>query len=176
MSPYVGLLRGVNVGGKNKLPMRDLVALVEAARGADARTFIQSGNVVFRAEPGDVERVRAAIVAGIAARFGFAPPLVLLDGASFAGALVDPPFPEAPEDQRHVYFLADTPAPDRVARLDPARSPGDRFAVRGREVHLWLANGVADTKLTNSWLDRGLATVSTGRNWRTIRAIVAMLG
>jgi uncharacterized protein (DUF1697 family) len=166
------LLRGVNVGGKNRLPMKDLAALVGEAGAGDVRTFIQSGNVVCAVDPARVEALRADVAAAIERRFGFRSPVVARSAAEWADLRA--PWPDV--EHVHVAFLADLPSPDRVARLDPARSPGDRFAVVGRDVYLHLPNGVARTRITNDWLDRGLATVSTARNWRTVRAIGEMLG
>src|SRR5689334_13590201 len=74
---HVALLRGINVGGKDKLPMKDLVAMFVEAGGADVRTYIQSGNVVCRASPEVAARVPALVTAAIAERFGFRVPVVL---------------------------------------------------------------------------------------------------
>lgn len=172
MAPHIALLRGVNVGGNNTLPMRDLAALFVAAGGAGARTFIQSGNVVFDVDPASVSGVCRAVGDAIAERFGFTTTLVVRSLPEWRAAMAARPF--ADEAHTHVYFLADVPPTEAVARLDPDRSPGDRFAVVGREVFLWLPDGVARTKLTNAWLDRALGTVSTGRNWRTVCALAAM--
>ena len=75
----------------------------------------------------------------------------------------------------HVMFLADVPEPSKVAALDPNRSPGDEYVVRGREIYLRLPNGVADTKLTNAYFDSKLARSSTGRNWRTVTKLLELM-
>jgi uncharacterized protein (DUF1697 family) len=80
----------------------------------------------------------------------------------------------APEKELHVMFLADAPSASRIETLDPARSPGDEFAVRGREIYLRLPNGTARSKLTNAYVDAKLGTVSTARNWRTVTTLLAM--
>jgi uncharacterized protein (DUF1697 family) len=74
----------------------------------------------------------------------------------------------------HVAFLAEKPDARRVAALDPARSPGDSFKVRGREVYLYLANGAGKTKLSNGYLESTLGTTSTMRNWRTVLKLSEM--
>ena len=71
-------------------------------------------------------------------------------------------------------FLRDAPTAAQVASLDPARSPGDAFTVRGRDVYLHCPNGFGRTKLTNEYFDRKLATVSTVRNWKTVLTLLAM--
>jgi uncharacterized protein (DUF1697 family) len=173
----IALLRGVNVGGKNKLPMRDLAAMFEEAGCADVRTFIQSGNVVFEAGPGVSKKLAALIEKKIEERFGYQTPVILRTAEDLRAAIANNPFhePAADEDALHVMFLADTPVAAKIAALDPNRSPGDRFAVLRREVYLHLPNGAARTKLSNAWFDSKLATVSTMRNWRTVQKLLEMM-
>ena len=75
----------------------------------------------------------------------------------------------------HVVFLADTPAQAAVAALNPQRSPGDEFVVRGGEIYLHLPNGAARSKLTNQYFDSTLKTVSSGRNWNTVTTLLEMM-
>lgn len=173
---WLALLRGVNVGGKNKLPMRALVALFEAEGCTDVAPYIQSGNVVFRAAPALAARVGDAIAAAIQAEFGFAVPVITRSAAELRRAVDENPFVLAGADVAtlHVGFLAAEPSARAVASLDPARSPPDRFEVRGREIFLCLPNGVARSKLTNAYFDSKLATTSTFRNWRTVLTLLKM--
>jgi uncharacterized protein (DUF1697 family) len=173
---HVALLRGINVGGKNKLPMRELVALFEDAGCADVTTYIQSGNVVFCAAPRTAAKLTEQLRARIRERFGLEVPVVLRDAAELASAARANPFLARGDepDRLHVMFLADAPSKAAVAALDPQRSPSDEFVVKGREVYLSLPNGVARSKLTNAWFDAKLGTVSTLRNWRTVLKLVEM--
>ena len=173
----VALLRGINVGGKNKLPMRDLVALFEEAKCRNVRTLIQSGNVVFTARAKACGGLAAGIASKISERFGYTTPLILRTADQLRDVIANNPFltPEANEDSLHVMFLADRPAPAKVAALDPNRSSPDRFTVRGQDVYLHLPNGVAKTKLSNAWFDSKLGTTSTVRNWRTVNRLLAMM-
>ena len=166
---HVALLRGINVGGKAKLPMGELRDIFAACGATAVETYIQSGNVVFEADA--PEACVAAVTAEIARVYGYPGRIVLRSGAEMAGVLKGNPFAGAPAEALHVYFLADWPA--EVA-LDAGRSPGDSFAVRGREVYLHLPNGMARTKLTNAYFDRKLKTVSTARNWRTVGVLAGM--
>lgn len=175
---YVALLRGINMGGNKLLSMKDVVGLFEAAGCRDVRTYIQSGNVVFAAEPEVARWVPHAVRDAIDDRFSFTVPVVLRSAEEMAQVAADNPFKHAgqPEDKLHVLFLADVPDPARVAALDANRSPGDEFAVHGREVYLLLPHGVARTKLTNDYFDRALGTTCTGRNWKTVGKLVEMSG
>ena len=173
---YVALLRGINVGGKNKLPMADLSAMFTAA-GCDAvRTYIQSGNVLFEASTAVAEGVPGRIAGAIAERFGYRIPVVMRTGGELSAVLRGNPFlaKGADPDLLHVAFLADAPAAGRVEKLDPGRSPPDEFLVREREIYLCCPNGMARTRITNAWLDTTLATISTVRNWRTVETLAGM--
>jgi len=172
---YLALLRGINVGGKAVLPMKDLAAIFAAAGATDVRTYIQSGNVVFQAA--DAEAVVARVTAEIAAKFGYPGRIVLRSGAELAAAYRGNPFAVAgvPVETLHVYFLADEPSAEAVAALDLERSLGDSFAVVGREVFLHLPNGMARTKLTNAYFDSKLRTLSTARNWNTVGVLIGMM-
>ena len=172
---YAALLRGVNVGGRNKLPMKDLAAMFSAAGCSDVVTFIQSGNVVFTAPKLLVKTLSAQIAAKISESFGHKVPVILRSADEVEQTLHNNPFPGAPEKMLAVAFLADSPAAAAVASLDPNRSPGDQFHVIGREVYLHLLNGFAATKLTNAWLDSKLFTVSTARNWTTVNKLCQLL-
>jgi uncharacterized protein (DUF1697 family) len=174
---YVALLRGVNVGGKNKLPMKELAELFTAAGCRDVQTYIQSGNVVFRAATGAAAKIPRLIAAGIFDRFGFKSPVVLRSSDEMQAVVAENPFLAnlASDDGLHVMFLADVPAADAVTALDPGRSPGDTYLVRGREIYLHLPNGAGVSKLTNAYFDSKLATVSTGRNWRTVTKLLEMM-
>lgn len=167
---YVALLRGINVGGGNKLLKGELVEIFAEAGCRDVRTYIQSGNVVFRAAASLADGLLARITAAIASSHGYQIPVVIRTGADLASVVSGNPFLAAGADpgKLHVGFLAETPDPARVATLDPDRSPPDAFELRGNQVFLHYPAGVARSKLDNAYFDRTLGTVCTIRNWRTV--------
>jgi len=173
-SVFVALLRGINVGGKNKLPMAELAGLFEEAGCQDVRTYIQSGNVVYRAGTHLVKAVPRSVAAAIEQRYGYSVPVVTRSAAELSAIVAENPFLLRTGDEAvdpkslHVAFLQDKPTASRVRELDPDRSPPDEFVLSGREVFLHCPNGLARTKLTNAWLDSKLKTVSTVRNWKTV--------
>jgi len=173
---HVALLRGINVGGKNKLPMKTLASIFEAAGATDVRTYIQSGNVVYRAKPKVAKRVPELVSKAIAKDLGLTVPIVTLSAGELAEVATHNPFLEAGAETKilHVAFLAEAPGALEVAALDPDRSPPDELAVRGRTIYLRCPNGMARTKLTNDYLDRTLGTTSTVRNWRTVLTLLEM--
>jgi uncharacterized protein (DUF1697 family) len=173
---HVALLRGINVGGKRILPMKSLAAIFSDAGCRNVETYIQSGNVVFHAGPALARRVPAVIAAGISRRFGFDVPVIARTADDLRRAVRDNPFLRAGAEieKLHVVFLADRPAAARVARLDPDRSPTDRFEPRGREIYLHCPHGLGRSRLTNDYFDRTLATIGTVRNWKTVLRLLEM--
>jgi len=174
---YLALLRGINVGGRNKLPMNELRDLFVAAGCRDVRTYIQSGNVIFRVDPHVVASLPSVMTTHIAERFGYRVPLVIRTAAQIGDVIERNPFVAegVAAETLHILFLADLPPAPRIAALDPDRSPPDTFMVRGQEIYLRLPHGAARTKLTNAYFDATLATMSTGRNWRTVTTLRALM-
>lgn len=177
---HIALLRGVNVGGKNRVPMADLRAMFAEAGCHESRTYIQSGNVVFKAAAAAARSVPARVEAMLAERLGIHSPVVTRTAAELA-AVAERFRQEAVfEDARanpasvSVMFLAAKPPKANAAALDPDRSPGDSFVLIGREVYLHLPNGAARSKLTNAYFDKTLGTVSTVRSRRTVEKLLEM--
>lgn len=156
----VALLRGSNVGEKNSLPMKDLRGIFVEAGCEDARAYVQNGNVVFRASPSIFAELSCLIATRIAERFGSRTPVVLRTAGQFCNVVLNNPFLAVGEDEQMLYVisLADQPGAERVAALD-LRSPC----------------GVAESKLTDDYLDSTLATMTTARNWRTVTKLLDLL-
>ena len=175
-SSHVALLRGINVGGKHRLPMQELREIFEESGCTDVRTYIQSGNVVFRCEHGMKDQIPTRIEAAIRERCGFEAPVVLRSAAEMEQIVANNPFVDAASDEKalHVMFLSERPSEVAVSSLDPHRSTPDRFELVGGEIFLYCPKGVARTKLTTQYFDSTLGTVSTARNWRTVRTLVEM--
>jgi uncharacterized protein (DUF1697 family) len=134
LAKHVALLRGINVGGKNKLPMKDLVALFEAAGCKNVVTYIQSGNVVFDATAAVAKRISDVIAQAIDETFGLRVPVVTRTAVELAAVPANNPFGSHDLATVHVMFLQTVPDADAVAGLDSERSKGDTFVVHGREI------------------------------------------
>jgi uncharacterized protein (DUF1697 family) len=176
---FVALLRGINVGGKNKLPMKDLVSIFERAGCDDVRHYIQSGNVVFQTDGARAARIAKLVGERIEQDHGLRVPVVVRTATEIHAITRSNPYlaeasPALDPKHLHVLFLAEAPGKGRASALDPGRSPPDAFALRGREVYLHLPGGVARTKLTNAYFDSALATTSTMRNWATVLKLADM--
>ncbi|HEX9104811.1 MAG TPA: DUF1697 domain-containing protein, partial [Polyangia bacterium] len=158
---HVALLRGINVGGKNKLPMATLSEMFRAEGATEVATFIQSGNVLFDAPKKLADTIGARIERRLERQLSLRVPVVLRSAAELAAVAARNPFlaAGADADALHVMFLAAQPTAAQARALDPARSPGDELVLVGRDLFLRLPNGVARTRLTNAYIDKTLATV-----------------
>lgn len=176
MHTTIALLRGINVGGKNPVPMAELRVLFEDAGHVDVATLIQSGNVVFESAAPAGPTLAAALERQIEERFGVRSPVVLLTVAELERVARDNPFlaRAAEPSQLHVVFLDGTPAADSVGLLDPDRSPPDVFEVRGRAVYLHLPQGAGRSKLTIDYFERALSMRATARNWSTTTKLLEL--
>jgi uncharacterized protein (DUF1697 family) len=166
----VALMRGMNVGGRNLIAMSDLVAIFRDSGCNDVRTYIQSGNVLFRSEAALASRIPTLVSEAIAARFGLTVPVLLRTSADLDQVTRRNPFVATGTDPKflHVAFLMGAASKAGIAALDPDRSPPDEFFVRGREIYLHCPNGVGKSKLSTQYFDSKLGTTSTMRNWNTV--------
>lgn len=167
---HVALLRGINVGGNKKLPMASLRDLLAGCGALDVRTYIQSGNAVFRMDPDAVAALPDALSAAIQHAHGFPVPTVLRQAADLVRLHEGFAFPDADPAHRHVAFLG---GPVDPARFDALPQGRDRFALVGQELHLWCPEGLGRTDLPFPRIERAGPTV-TVRNWRTVGALVGL--
>jgi uncharacterized protein (DUF1697 family) len=176
MKTYVALFRGINVVGKNRLPMKELKALLEDIGAADVRTYIQSGNAVFRSAVNDAARLGRKIGAAVKERRGFEPFVLLLEARDLEKAIAGNPFPEAipAPNTLHLIFLTGAPKKDSLQSLENLRSKSERFKLKGRVFYLHAPEGIGRSKLV-AGLERAFGVLTTARNWRTVTAVRDMV-
>ncbi len=174
---YVALLRGVNVGGNNKLPMTSLAALCEAQGCTGVRTYIQSGNVVFRANAKTAAGFAAKLTEQIKDEFGFNIDVMVRSTDDMRSVVQSNPFLKPGVDLKllHVTFLGDKPAAADIAKLNPVIEGGEVFAVQNREIYLYMPNGIGRSKMAVYRFDKILHTTCTGRNWQTVNKLLALM-
>jgi uncharacterized protein (DUF1697 family) len=175
MKTYIALFRGINVVGRNILPMKELVAILEAAGAANVRTYIQSGNAVFTSKQKDRGRLARRIQTEIKLRRGFEPQIVLLELEDLKRAMQQNPFAEAEGDPAglHLGFLVSTPSSPNLQALESVAKPSERFHLSDNVVYLHAPEGVGRSKLAAS-LEKRLGVSLTDRNWRTVCALWKM--
>ena len=175
MNTYIALFRGINVGGRNRLPMRDLVDLLRSIGLQDIRTYIQSGNVVFRSDAADTSDLSQRIRAAVNESHGFTPHVLLLTLEEFETAMESNPYPEAVSEPKtlHLYFLTSRPGNPDLEALETIRSPSERFALHGTVFYLHAPEGIGRSRLA-AGVEKALGVGATERNWRSVTAIMAM--
>ena len=181
-SPVAILLRGINVGGRNRLPMADLRSMLSARGYTEVATYIQSGNVVCRppaseGAPTTNADIAADVAEAIATDADLRVPVVVRTADELSAARGRCPFEPSRVDPKllHAFFLASVPDAAAGDALDPARSPRDEFELVGAELWVYYRDGQAGTKLTIDYVERTLGVRATGRNWNTIVKLDDML-
>ena len=156
--------------------MKDLVAQLENLGSQNVKTYIQSGNAVFQNEEEDASLLSNKIMAAIKKSHGFEPHVLLLMPAEIARAVASNPFPEAEAEPKtlHVYFLASMPKNLDLGALDSIKSDRERFALKDRVFYLHAPEGIGRSKLAAN-TEKLLGVAITGRNWRTVRKVMAMV-
>ncbi len=179
MGTFVVMLRSINVGGRNKVAMADLKALVTSLGFTEVATYLQSGNVVCSGRSGP-QVVARTIAGGIEQTLGLSVPVIVRTDRDLAGVLRGNPLAPREDDptKLHVTFLDRTPDRDRVEHLESEaeRFHPDRLTVVGPDVFLHCPGGYGETKLTNVFVERQLGATATTRNWRTVGALGRLAG
>lgn len=177
MAAAVALLRGINLGPNNRIAMPELRAALADAGLENARTYVQSGNIVLDGEH-DAKDLAATIETLIAERFGLTVPVLVRTRDELAGVVRRNPLAEIATERKryHVVFLSDPPAPESVARLEGLVSAGEAFAAVGRELYIWYGAGSARSKLALAAVDKRTGVTATARNWTTVTTLLEMAG
>jgi uncharacterized protein (DUF1697 family) len=172
MKIYIALFRGINVGGKNALPMKELVSVLGDLGARNVKTYIQSGNAVFVSPEKDNKRFSAKISSEIDKRRGFEPHVLLLELEDLERAMRKNPFPEAVTDPKalHAGFLASAPEKPNLKALEGLKSDSERFQLIGKVFYLHAPEGIGRSKLAAN-VERLLGVPMTDRNWRTVSKI-----
>jgi uncharacterized protein (DUF1697 family) len=172
----VALLRGVNVGGNNMVPMASLRELMQELGYEGVRTHLQSGNVVFAAPGTPPERTAQEIEGQLAQRLGLNVRVLVRTGEELARVVSENPLPEAVSEPARllVNFLSATPDPELLRALDPADFEPDLFGVGEREIYVWCPEGVRATKLSYAFWEKRLGVTATARNWNTVTRLLGL--
>jgi uncharacterized protein (DUF1697 family) len=174
LSPFVSLLRGINVSGQKRVPMPELKRLYESLGFLGVQTYVQSGNVVFASAETDGTRLETTIAAGIRRVFGFEVAVLVRQAADLRRVLTTNPFLTGRHEdpaRLHVTFLA---APFTASVLQGVPSPngdGDEFAVGEREIFLFCPGGYGNTRLAHAFFERKLKVAAATRNWNSVTAL-----
>src|SRR5260370_14529869 len=171
---YISLLRGINVSGHKIIKMEQLRKSFEALRLGDVQTYVQSGNVVFKALQQSSEILANKIREKIARDFGFSVSVIIRSSAEVRGAIKNNPFLKQRgigSSKLNVTFLSKAPEKDRLKALEALTAKPDQFRHSGTEVYLYCPDGYGRTKLSNNALERGVAVNATPRTLNTLNKL-----
>lgn len=167
---FIALLRGINVGGRNPVPMAELRSLCTDLGWRNAQTYIQSGNLIFQADAPAVQ-LEAELERGMERRFGLAIPVIVRAAADWTGYILGNPLREASEKEPSLVMVAlakAPPKPEAVEGLRERATSGEQIVRVGDALWIQYAGGAARSKLSPALLDRLVGSPVTTRNWRTV--------
>jgi uncharacterized protein (DUF1697 family) len=175
---YAVLLRGINVSGHNRVPMAELRGLLTELGHRDVRTYLNSGNAVFRSGSTDQDELAAGLEQAIESHFGFSVPCLVRSGRYLRAVAQACPFPvaELAGKQLHVTYFSGRVDPERFATIDQEAFLPEEFRLGDQALYLYTPQGLGRSKLAAELnrpaLNRGLS--GTSRNWNTVVKLVEM--
>lgn len=176
MSTWIALLRGINVGGKNILPMKDLRALLQGLGFENVQTYIQSGNCVFSSPDIDAASMSARIKGAIQSRFGFAPAVLILAENEMREAIAANPYPQGADDPKsvHFFFLSEPVIAADEQALDAIKLASEHYTLTDKVFYLFAPDGVGRSKLA-AQVERILGVATTARNLRSALKVLDLV-
>jgi uncharacterized protein (DUF1697 family) len=168
---FIGLLRGINVGGHKKVAMADLLALLKRLDFDDARTLLQSGNLVFRTVGKTASQLERLLESEVLERLGLETKFFVRSEEEWKAMVAANPFTrEAKSDPARlaVVFLERAPEVENVKELQAAIKGRETLRAGGRHLYIVYPDGMGTSKLTNAVIEKKLAMRGTARNWNTV--------
>ncbi|HKY21917.1 MAG TPA: DUF1697 domain-containing protein [Vicinamibacterales bacterium] len=175
VTTYIALFRGINVGGNQILPMKALKTILEKSACSDVRTYIQSGNAVFRRASRDAAALSKQLAVAVSKSHGFEPRVLARTLKELEKASAANPFPEAEGDPKsvHLFFLAERAKKPDLKALEALRTPTERFILKDKVFYLHTPDGLGRSKLA-ARAEKLLGVEATARNWRTVKTLIEM--
>lgn len=177
MPVIISMLRGVNVGGHNKIKMDALRSLYLSLKLKNPQTLIQSGNVIFQTQDKDLTLLSKRIQDAIHRKFGFRPDVLLRTIAELRDVIANTPFPSSRNldpSKILIVFLADKPGAQSCTDLVKIKCDPEELHIRGRELYIYFPNGMARPKLAWPLIEKTLRVSGTGRNWSSVTKLLEL--
>jgi len=179
MNTYISILRGINVGGKNKVRMVELRSLYENIGFKNVQSYIQSGNVVFLTKNIEPKHLESQIVKEIQVAFGYEVSVIVRTLDVWEATVHNNPFTKDTEKEDkflHVTFLSNPIALERIdtEKIMKKKRPREEVSFSKNAVYLYCPKGYGRTKLNNNFFERKLKTPATTRNWKTTKRLLKM--
>lgn len=176
MKTWVVLLRGINVGGKNILPMKELRDLLTASGFEGVKTYIQSGNCIVQSDEVEAQFVSKKVSKVVGSKFGFAPKVMTLALDSFKAAIDNNPYPQGKDNPKclHFYFLSASAQSADMKALNALATETEQFTLTDEVLYLYAPDGIGRSKFA-ARAESKLGVATTTRNFRTVLKITDML-
>ena len=175
MATAIVFIRGINVGGKMKLPMKDLVEALEGIGIRGAVTYLQSGNVAFRCAKVQSTELARRISSAVMSHSNIQPEVVVASIQEVEHAVAFNPYPDAKLDHKslHLWFLAEVPENPDLDALKKLKSGTEQFTLHRKIFYLYAPDGIGQSRLAGN-VEKHLGVTATARNWRTVTKILQM--
>lgn len=169
MNRKIGILRGINVGGKRKILMADLKSMCEELGLKKVTTYIQSGNLIFNSDKPNSE-LENELEKAITEKYGFDVPVIVRTQKELENSINNNPFFEKDADikQLHLTFLKKKPSKENIEKALTFNYKLDKFKIDNKNVFIFCAGKYHESKLTNNFFEKQLKVVATTRNWKTV--------
>ncbi|WP_424002926.1 DUF1697 domain-containing protein [Maribacter sp. IgM3_T14_3] len=177
MKTYIAFLRGINVSGKHKIPMAELRELCDSISLKEVKTYIQSGNIVFKSELQNTSELESLISKAILKSFGFEVPVIVKTTSQLRDILNDNPFESEDEIiRKQVYFvlLNDLPKISELTKFKVESYENEEFSISDSCIYLKCKVGYGKAKLNNNLIERKLKVLATTRNYRTMHKLLEL--
>lgn len=175
MQTYIAILRGINVGGKNKIPMMELRSILTDIGLRQVRTYIQSGNIVFQAVESNASELADKVTRAIHDRWKYEVSALVLDKQQLTEIIEANPFADSSDvSSQHITFLAETPDQQLIDTLSEIQDPPNDIWTNHSAVYLFCPNGYSKTKFTNTYIEKKLKVAATTRNMKTSLVLLQM--
>ena len=174
MKKYAAFLRGINVGGKNKIKMETLREVFSALDFKNVKTYINSGNVIFETAKIDDVKLAAKIEAAIEKEFALNIKTMVRSIDEIESIVEKNPFAGQFENDKdlHVFFLDEELSDEKREQLLSNNNETEKFAVRGREIYYLLQRDFSDSLMGKDYIGKKLKVSATARNWRTVNKVL----
>jgi len=175
MAVLISMLRGVNLSSHNQIKMEELHALYESMKLDDPRSYVQSGNVIFRTKEKNSPQLAKKIQKNIEKKFGCCPEVILRTAEELRRVIAANPFPEQAKSEPGkvlVTFLAGEPPRDAEANLEKFKGLPEELHLKGRELYIYFPDGAGRSRLPWSTVEKFLKVTGTARNWNSVQAML----
>ena len=177
MATCIALLRGINVGGRNRLAMADLRELCTQLGFGDVQTYVQSGNVVFTTDRDDLATIATELTEQLEYQLGVEPTVMIRTRDEFASVVANNPFvaeADADPTKVHAALLSAEPDDPTTLEFDPEAYAPEVIASGDRVRYLHVPSGLGRSRLATDLTKRRTGVEITVRNWRTVTNLLEM--